>query len=46
VRAIWRAIEPLSFDRLYGAWWGRNIESDAKAAFEASVKRYIAAITG
>jgi hypothetical protein len=46
VRAIWRAVEPLSFDRLYGAWWGRNIESGAKAAFEASVKRYIAAITG
>jgi glyoxylase-like metal-dependent hydrolase (beta-lactamase superfamily II) len=46
VRAIWGAVEPLAFDRLYGAWWGRNIESGAKAAFEASVKRYIAAITG
>jgi len=46
VRAIWRAVEPLAFDRLYGAWWGRNIETGAKAAFEASVKRYIAAISG
>jgi hypothetical protein len=46
VRAIWRAVEPLAFDRLYGAWWGRNIETGARAAFEASVSRYLAAIAG
>jgi glyoxylase-like metal-dependent hydrolase (beta-lactamase superfamily II) len=46
VRAIWRAVEPLAFDRLYGAWWGKNIASGARAAFEASVKRYLAAISG
>jgi glyoxylase-like metal-dependent hydrolase (beta-lactamase superfamily II) len=45
VRRIARAVEPLAFDRIYGAWWGRNIEAGAKAAFEASVKRYIAAIS-
>ncbi len=45
VRTIARAIEPLAFDRIYGAWWGRNIETDAKAAFEASVRRYLAAIS-
>ena len=45
VRTIARAIEPLAFDRIYGAWWGRNIEADAKAAFEASVRRYLAAIS-
>ena len=28
------SVEPLAFDRIYGAWWGRNIASDAKAAFE------------
>ena len=33
------AVEPLAFDRIYGAWWGRNIASDAKAAFEMSVGR-------
>ncbi|TKW70769.1 MAG: MBL fold metallo-hydrolase, partial [Bradyrhizobium icense] len=44
VRAVWRAVEPLAFDRIYGAWWGRNIESGGKAAFEASVRRYLAAI--
>jgi hypothetical protein len=25
VRRIWAAVEPLAFDRIYGAWWGRNI---------------------
>ena len=46
VQGIARAIEPLAFDRIYGAWWGRNIAADAKAAFEASVRRYLAAISG
>ena len=46
VRAIWRAVEPLAFDRLHGAWWGRNIETGARTAFDASVRRYLAAISG
>ena len=44
VRRIAAAVEPLAFDRIYGAWWGRNIAGGAKAAFAASVERYIAAI--
>ena len=44
VRRIADAVAPLAFDRLYGAWWGRNIAAGAKAAFAASVARYIAAI--
>ncbi|RXT50996.1 MBL fold metallo-hydrolase [Bradyrhizobium betae] len=44
VRRIAAAVEPLAFDRIYGAWWGRNVASGAKAAFAASVARYIAAI--
>ncbi|MGX1166729.1 glyoxylase-like metal-dependent hydrolase (beta-lactamase superfamily II) [Bradyrhizobium sp. USDA 372] len=44
VRRIASAVEPLAFDRIYGAWWGRNIASGAKAAFAASVARYLAAI--
>ncbi|WBL78317.1 MBL fold metallo-hydrolase [Bradyrhizobium xenonodulans] len=44
VRRIAAAVEPFAFDRIYGAWWGRNIASGAKAAFAASVERYIAAI--
>jgi hypothetical protein len=45
VRRVARAIEPLAFDRIYGAWWGRNIEVHAKAAFDISVRRYLAAIS-
>jgi hypothetical protein len=44
VRRIARAVEPLPFDRIYGAWWGRNIGENARAAFEMSVRRYLAAI--
>jgi len=43
VRVIARAVEPLGFDRIYGAWWGKNIASGAKPAFDRSVQRYIAA---
>jgi len=44
VRRIAASVEPLAFNRIYGAWWGRNVASGAKAAFAASVARYIAAI--
>ena len=44
VRRIARAVEPLAFDRIYGAWWGRNIGENARAAFDMSVRRYLAAI--
>ena len=45
VRRVASAIEPLRFDRIYGAWWDRNIGTNAKAAFSASVRRYLAAIS-
>ena len=45
VQRIANAVEPLAFDRIYGGWWGRNIAGDAKAAFDASVRRYLAAIS-
>jgi len=45
VRRVARAVEPLAYDRIYGAWWGKNIATDAKAAFDRSVQRYIAAIS-
>jgi glyoxylase-like metal-dependent hydrolase (beta-lactamase superfamily II) len=45
VRRIAGAVEPLAFDRIYGAWWARNIEADARAAFDASVRRYLKAIS-
>jgi hypothetical protein len=45
VRRIADVVAPLPFDRIYGAWWGRNIADGAKRAFDASVRRYLAAIT-
>jgi hypothetical protein len=45
VRGVARAVAPLAFDRIYGAWWGKNIVTDAKAAFDRSVERYIRAIS-
>jgi hypothetical protein len=45
VRRIADTVAPFAFDRIYGAWWDRNIGSDAKVLFDASVRRYLAAIT-
>jgi hypothetical protein len=45
VRRIADIVEPLAFNRIYGAWWDRNVGADAKAAFNASVRRYLAAIS-
>jgi hypothetical protein len=44
VRGVADAVAPLAFDRIYGAWWGRNIARDAKVLFGKSVERYLAAI--
>jgi hypothetical protein len=46
VRGIAAAVAPFAFDRIYGAWWERVLDHDAKAAVERSVERYIAAIEG
>jgi len=44
VRDIAAVVAPLQFDRIYGAWWDRNIANGAKSAFDASVERYLSAI--
>jgi hypothetical protein len=44
VRRIVAAVEPFEFDRIYGAWWGKIIATDAKAAVERSAERYVRAI--
>ena len=46
VRRIADAVAPYTFDRLYGAWWGRVVQEDAKAAVARSAARYIAALGG
>jgi hypothetical protein len=38
------AVEPFEFDRIYGAWWDRNVGSDGKNAVRRSAERYKRAI--
>lgn len=44
VRRLAATVEPYSFDRIYGAWWDKVIETGAKAAVALSAARYIRAI--
>ena len=44
VAHIANVVRPLGYERLYGAWWNRVIETDAHEAVERSAARYIAAI--
>ena len=37
---ITAAVEPFEFDRIYGAWWDRNVKSDGKNAVRRSAERY------
>jgi hypothetical protein len=45
VEAMAAALSPWDFDRLYGAWFGRNVEADAHAAVRRSAERYLRAVT-
>jgi glyoxylase-like metal-dependent hydrolase (beta-lactamase superfamily II) len=45
VRRIVDAVEPFAFDRIYGAWPGFEIQTDAKKALQRSAERYIRALT-
>ena len=40
------ALEPYPFERLYGAWYGKIVAEDAKAAVERSARRYVTALGG
>ena len=40
VDRIVAAVEPFEFDRMYGAWWDRDVESDAGGALRRSAERY------
>jgi hypothetical protein len=44
VDRIVRAVEPFAYDRIYGAWWDRHIEEDAKAAVARSLEIYVEAL--
>ena len=41
VRRIAAAADGLDFDRIYGAWWDREIATGAKAAVARSAERYL-----
>jgi hypothetical protein len=46
VRGIVAAVEPYTFDRIYGSWPGSIVAEDAKAAVRRSADRYIEHIQG
>jgi glyoxylase-like metal-dependent hydrolase (beta-lactamase superfamily II) len=46
IRAIAERVEQLSFDRLYGAWPGHVIITDARAAVLRSADRYLRMLDG
>jgi len=45
VRHIADALAPWPFEPIYGAWWDRVIGGGGKAVMEASVRRYVDAIS-
>jgi glyoxylase-like metal-dependent hydrolase (beta-lactamase superfamily II) len=44
VRAIADAVDSFTYDRIYGAWWDRAVENDARIVLEKSVARYLNAV--
>jgi hypothetical protein len=46
VDRIVSTVEPFEFDRIYGAWWDRNVASDGKGAVRRSADRYKKALRG
>jgi hypothetical protein len=44
VESIVSAVQPFAYDRIYGAWWDRHIESDARAVVHRSLTRYVEAL--
>lgn len=41
IHRIASVVSPLDFDRIYGAWWDREIPTGAKAAVARSAERYL-----
>jgi glyoxylase-like metal-dependent hydrolase (beta-lactamase superfamily II) len=40
IRRAVELVQPLDFEVIYGAWWGKNVTYDAKAAVLRSADRY------
>lgn len=45
VRQVVASVEPFAYDRIYSAWWGTILKTNAKAGVQYSAERYIKAIT-
>lgn len=46
VREVAASVEPFEFDRIYGGWWERVVDSDGKGAVTRSVERYVRSVGG
>ena len=46
VERIVAAVEPFTFDRIYGAFWGTVIDHEGKDVVRQSAKRYLRMIEG
>jgi hypothetical protein len=44
IRRVRAALEPFQYDRIYGAWVGHVVQSDARAVVARSLDRYLKAI--
>ena len=40
ISSIEARLAPLDYDRIYGGWWGRNVQSDAPRVLTDSLDRY------
>jgi hypothetical protein len=46
IHGILKALEPFAYERIYGGWWGKNIEAGGKEAVGNSAQRYLEQIAG
>ena len=46
IKRVVKSLEPFAFDRLYGAFPGQVVTTDAKRAVERSAARYLRMIGG
>lgn len=46
VQRIIEVLDPLDYDRIYGAWWDRIVAADAQDVVRRSAQRYLQAIAG
>jgi hypothetical protein len=46
VRRIAARLEPLAFERIYGAWWGRIVRREGRRVVLRSAERYVRALRG